>query len=859
MAAARVFVHSLNILVKYVRLYGFDHKRTNSQFRIAWQELQSSLPTNGKSGFLLGVSGDKLLLDGIPLESGQAEQSFARLLSAAGLASLHFSSGVKVNDFSRLVRAFATGGSKAEAVAEQIKAALGDESESTIKVNEVRFVAHDPAAGEIPLAAQIAAQNLGPEFKEWLSDPQKLIQLITAAEGAKGPEGVGAGQSGQAFAPAIAPLQEHEVVQGIRLLTKFGELSQEGQDGKSETSGAADPQLKAALRDMLDKAAAQTPGGTAPDSVLLMKAAEHLAIRFALERFQRGDVRVNAVHEMLERMSKQMEALRKVLRVHEEKMSRAGMLVESHADILDRQFWAEVPESGKRSVLMSPDAPCVPARNVRSYVEDLMQRPDQETAIQVLRNYCECVASRDLESRCKTATGLSQLADVYNAVGGDVLAYAIRRVSDQLREENELEAQSLLSAAFVRLSQEASTRRNFTAVRQVLSSMQEVEQKRPVLAQDLRPRVGVENRLAEFIEEALRLPQIPADLLEVLRHAPSSAAEQIAERFSRCNHRQECDRMVELIEQVGEQASTHLRQLLRMGPVRQAAASVGILSRINHSAVLELLPARMREWNRLYHDIIVRQISLSNAPQRGQILMELLDVLEPLVLPQALDEIGFSGDRSLAPALIVLAGEGTTESRSPFIRLKAIEALGRLRDHSALPLLCNLIEAKKMWKWIHPRELRVAAAQALLKIEPSCGPDLLKECGFTADDLELLPLDAQESSWARQRRYERIVPERTVAGVASSSWGRSDLVIRQLSMGGGLADKDDSLRLGSEASLDLQLGLRHVRSQVMLRRARQGEISFEIVDMELDERSKLRRLLSDQLHRMVPAIPAILN
>ena len=41
MAAARVFVHSLNILVKYVRLYGFDHKRTNSQFRIAWQELQS--------------------------------------------------------------------------------------------------------------------------------------------------------------------------------------------------------------------------------------------------------------------------------------------------------------------------------------------------------------------------------------------------------------------------------------------------------------------------------------------------------------------------------------------------------------------------------------------------------------------------------------------------------------------------------------------------------------------------------------------------------------------------------------------------------------------------------------------------
>ena len=69
---------------------------------------------------------------------------------------------------------------------------------------------------------------------------------------------------------------------------------------------------------------------------------------------------------MLEHMSRQMDTLRKVLRVHEEKMSRAGMLVESHADILDRQFWAEVPDAGKRAVLLSSDAACVPPRNVRS-------------------------------------------------------------------------------------------------------------------------------------------------------------------------------------------------------------------------------------------------------------------------------------------------------------------------------------------------------------------------------------------------------------------------------------------------------------------------------------------------------------
>src|SRR5580658_4262486 len=110
-----------------------------------------------------------------------------------------------------------------------------------------------------------------------------------------------------------------------------------------------------------DRIAAKNPAEK-NDTPLLMKAAEHMAIRFAMERFQKGDIKVNAVHQMLEHMSRQMETLRQILRVHEDKMSKAGILVESHADILDRMFWAEVPEAGKKSVLLSGEAPCVPPR-----------------------------------------------------------------------------------------------------------------------------------------------------------------------------------------------------------------------------------------------------------------------------------------------------------------------------------------------------------------------------------------------------------------------------------------------------------------------------------------------------------------
>jgi len=182
-------------------MYGYEHKRTEAQFEVTWNELQQGLPTAGDGGFLLGVSDNKLLLDGVPLETGQTERSFGQLLTTAGLASLHFSKDVTVEDFTRLVRAFTVAGSKAQDVSKQIKEALNSGTKpSTIKINEVKFVAADPLTGDISVAAQIAAQTLGPEFKQWLNDPQKLLQLIAAAEGANAGGG-GQGQAGGTVVP----------------------------------------------------------------------------------------------------------------------------------------------------------------------------------------------------------------------------------------------------------------------------------------------------------------------------------------------------------------------------------------------------------------------------------------------------------------------------------------------------------------------------------------------------------------------------------------------------------------------------------------------------------------------------------
>jgi hypothetical protein len=848
-------------------LYGLDHKRTEGQFAITWKELQDGLPQGSEGSFLLGVSENKLLLDGIPLETGQAERSFAQLLTTAGLASIHFSNQVTKEEFIQLVRAFALGGSRAQDVVKEIKSTFGDSKTASIRINEVRFVAADPSTGEISIAAQIAAQTLGPEFKQWLNDPQKLLQLIAAAEGAKsggvpggapvgsvpsvGPAVGGAGQATGVWTGGVVPLQEEEVIQTIRLLTRFGEV---GGDPSGDTESlqkelsAVDANTKVNLQQLLGSLAARASVEQADNTPLLMKAAEHMAIRFALERFQKGEVKVNAVHQMMEHMSRQMDTLRQILKLQEDKMGKAGILVESHADILDRMFWAEVPEAGKKSVLLSHEAPCVPPRNVRQFIEILLDRGDKETTVAILQNYLNCLDAKDPEPRRRIATGISQLADLFAAAGGELMALAIRKIGELMGQESDPDLQSMLSAAFVRLSTEASSNKQFGALTELCIAMENIARQRPVLATELRPRIGVENRLPEFIEEAMYLPQLPADLLQVLRRTSQAAVEHLSDRFFRCMRREECDRIMDIVKELGAPALQQLREMVRTGQPRQAAAVVGLLSRLDVPTLLELLPVRLPEWNRFYHDVVVRQIAYGAAHDRGRSLLELLEILDALVLPQAIDEIGMSGDRTAVPSLVVMAEAGETQGRSALLQLKAVESLGRLRENDAVPVLRGLLEAKKMWRWTHHRELRIAAAQALVKIDPRYGSQVMAESGLEPGELAIAPLDsAPACPWVRQRRYERIVLRKTLHATISSSWGKSNILIRELSLGGGMGTKEDNLRVGSEANIDISAGARHIRGQVLLRRARVNEVGFEIVNTDLESRYRLRRILVDSL------------
>jgi hypothetical protein len=597
------------------------------------------------------------------------------------------------------------------------------------------------------------------------------------------------------------------------------------------------------LRQALSAVAAQAPATNAKDPMLL-RLAEHLAIKFALERYQRGEVKVNAVRQMFEKMSQEIEGLRKILGGHEQKLADAGVIVESTAELLDRQFWAAIPERGKFAVLTSSEAWCIPARNLKQYVEELLQRGDEKTALAILQNYASCLQSQEFEARRRTAIGIADLADVYASLGGRPLAPAIQIAGAQLSVERDDNLQGLISAAFVRLAQEAGLRRFFPALIQSLDSLDTVEHQRPVFAQSLRPRIGLEKRVPEFLEDVLRGDRTLDGLETLLQRVPRSAAENLILRFNRTSNRAEMQRLVDLARAVGDELMASLRDALRSGSANEAAETGGLLSRLDPSAIERWLPERLADWPRQAQDRVVRLVAMGGAPERGNLLVNLLHMLDPVLLPLAIDEIGLSEDTSAIPTLLRMAEGDTRRSAGPFVRMKAIEALGRLKAREATELLRGIAEARHMFRWTHASELRLAAVQSLAKIDSNWANDFVPRSGFNANELALAPLDPlPNAKYFRRRRYPRVRLSQPITAIASAGQDSYRLEIRGLSLSGGIAVGEKHLPPGTLVSMKIGSGLRPIRAQVLMRDARAQGLGFEFADMDLEERARLRKLL----------------
>jgi hypothetical protein len=224
----------------------------------------------------------------------------------------------------------------------------------------------------------------------------------------------------------------------------------------------------------------------------------------------------------------------------------------------------------------------------------------------------------------------------------------------------------------------------------------------------------------------------------------------------------------------------------------------------------------------------------------------MLDQLDSLIIPEAIDEIGLTGDPGPAAPLLDLADGKNTAASSHFVQLKAVEAIGRLKIFGAEPLLTDILLQKSVFGYTQPRELRVAAMQALQNINPERARAMMAKSGLDDQELNLRPLAASDTNWLRQRRYLRVVPNSTITATAVTSKGRCPVALERISLGGGLATRTGRVQFGGEAMLEMNMGFRQLKSRVLIREGI-GGVMFEIADIGMDERGRLRKLIAAQM------------
>jgi hypothetical protein len=286
-----------------------------------------------------------------------------------------------------------------------------------------------------------------------------------------------------------------------------------------------------------------------------------------------------------------------------------------------------------------------------------------------------------------------------------------------------------------------------------------------------------------------------------------------------------------------------LTEILQTASATDAPEVLGLLGQLSPETVARVLPARLSQWPRSTHDRCVRQLSSVPATSRNQLLLAVFDSLDVLMRPLALDEMSMTGSPDSIPRLLDLA---SSDGISGYIRLKAIEGLGRLRASAANPVLQTILEARQVWRWQYPSELRVAAAQALLRIDPMVAIGKIAAAGFEKQDLVLEPIDPEpNSSVIRQRRYARLKLSRNLVMTTTNLRENFRLTVPELNLGGGIGAGERHLAPGTLITLKLTQGVRTIKAQAIVRGARPQAMAFEFVEMGLEDRARLRKVLLD--------------
>ncbi len=839
--AAGRFARALQVLLRAAKLYQKNHPHVMESLEAAERELRGALER--ASPLELCFDKAAVLFRGQPLPDPRDDlKKLADSLHRRGISILVFFPHTHLGEIGTLAQLI--GNSPLQPGADEALDWAALAAEHHIKGMRINAPLEERKADTV--LTTLVAAVLAPDLPDYL-------QQVAAADAKPS-----APDAARVAAEAPAPVTFDELAGVLQLLARIAEpLRMHDEVGP--------PQVVLALRDAVAssdrKVVMELAGGMtrhAPREKenlepYFSRLAEAVTLDFVAAQFREGSTPLPKLRELFLNLAREMA----VSGLRPPRRHGAKWNDEAYADSLYERFWTELPAADKSHALTGREAWCVPVPTLCAYLEQLATAGGERQARFLLLNYARGLEAEGSPVRLATATGLSEMSDViatlWPAATGAPRELA-RTVLRTLPGEPAPEVASVLAGVLDRLARQAVERRDFAELEYLLDTLDKAPRNGShQLVGTVLQRMLENGRWTAMVEAALEHRALDASLPRILGRDPERVIDHMSAKLT-AGELDELAPMARLLRAIGDAAIGTLVTRLFDPRTPRATAAVKLLTVTAPETLVEALPRALAGWDWALQDLAAGELVRLGLPGTARAFLAALPQAHALVVPMMVDEIGMEGELEAVPLLMEMAAGKTEHSRDVFVRIKAVEALGRMHAPEAANVLRAIVRQRNGLTYVEPTGLRAAAEEALAMIENRPSSGRVRSGQQAAEKASL--------SFTRARRYmrvpldspltARIVPSdragASAEGVAYA--GRAAAArVSTISLGGAFVESKERLSVGDSFGLEIRSGMRRISGTAVVRNLAPAGGGVEFVHMKQEDREKLRQLVSKLLRK----------
>ena len=470
--------------------------------------------------------------------------------------------------------------------------------------------------------------------------------------------------------------------------------------------GAMENASRDTVRLLLSSISQYSPRQGEQPQPYLLRLSEHLIFESLVPEFSAGALTPTSVRSTLHKLGDVLVTAGAYTGPHASAhltTFATTWATETHREKLIEKFWLELPPREKSAVLRGPDVWCVPIvalRQTLGQLADAGADAPRREARNILLNYSRRIEHEDANARRSVSAGLNELTAVIESLWPNQVPEDLSRGTlTALEKEATPETAALLAAFLETLGRIAVNRGDYVGFESILIGLEKSPKDREhdhMTA--LARRLVAQDRWLLLVDAALANRALDPALPRLLQRDPERLLDRMTLLLTEPKGAEYLPAMARLLRTIGVPVLNLLETRLYEARKQRVSGAIKLLGVADADRLLRGLTRALASWEWNLQDLAVSELArphnAGSAQSAAFVFSAVLADAHPLVVPMMIDQIGLAQETTSVPQLMEIAAGEHEVLRDQFVRIKAIEALGRMRAQEASELLRMLAEKR---------------------------------------------------------------------------------------------------------------------------------------------------------------------